>query len=76
LFIHGYTPEQIDFGTGGPPNADHMYSGPMLDEAFHDLDILVNRSYHAEISEGKGHSGMSALIDFVAKAPDRHVLLA
>jgi SAM-dependent methyltransferase len=76
LFIHGYTPEQIDFGTGGPPNADHMYSGPMLDEAFHDLDILVNRSYHAEISEGKGHYGMSALIDFVAKAPHRQVPLA
>jgi SAM-dependent methyltransferase len=68
LLIHGYTPEQINFGTGGPPNADHMYTRQMLDDAFHDLDILVNRSYHAEISEGKGHSGMSALIDFVAKA--------
>jgi SAM-dependent methyltransferase len=68
LLIHGYTPEQINFGTGGPPNADHMYTSQMLDDAFHDLDILVNRSYHAEISEGKGHSGMSALIDFVAKA--------
>jgi len=53
-----------------------MYSGPMLDEAFHDLDILVNRSYHAEISEGTGHDGMSALIDFVAKAPNRQVPLA
>ena len=68
LLLHGYTPEQINFGTGGPPNADHMYTSQMLDDAFHDLDILVNRSYHAEISEGKGHSGMSALIDFVAKA--------
>ena len=68
LLLHGYTPEQISFGTGGPPNADHMYTRQMLDDAFHDLDILVNRSYHAEISEGKGHSGMSALIDFVAKA--------
>jgi SAM-dependent methyltransferase len=68
LLLHGYTPEQINFGTGGPPNADHMYTRQMLDDAFHDLDILVNRSYHAEISEGKGHSGMSALIDFVAKA--------
>ena len=68
LLIHGYTPEQINFGTGGPPNADHMYTSQMLNDAFHDLDILVNRSYHAEISEGKGHSGMSALIDFVAKA--------
>ena len=68
LLLHGYTPEQINFGTGGPPNADHMYTIQMLNDAFHDLDILVNRSYHAEISEGKGHSGMSALIDFVAKA--------
>jgi SAM-dependent methyltransferase len=68
LLLHGYTPEQINFGTGGPPNADHMYTSQMLNDAFHDLDILVNRSYHAEISEGKGHSGMSALIDFVAKA--------
>jgi len=67
LLLHGYTPEQVAFGTGGPPNPDHMYTEALLAEAFSDMTPLVNAAYHAEISEGSGHSGLSALVDFVAE---------
>ena len=30
LLIHGYTPEQVALGTGGPGNPDHMYTPDML----------------------------------------------
>jgi len=26
LVLHGYRPEQIEYGTGGPPSADNMYT--------------------------------------------------
>ena len=67
LLIHGYTPKQIEFGTGGPPVAENMYTDELLRDAFGDLEIEHLQSYEAEISEGTGHVGMSALIDLVAR---------
>ena len=65
LFIHGYTPEQVELGTGGPPDKQHMYTKAMLANIFSEGTVLVNREYNDYISEGKGHHGESALIDFV-----------
>lgn len=69
LLVHGYRPEQVDYGTGGPPLRENMYTEDLLAEAFGDLDIEVLDSYDAEIAEGTGHVGMSALIDLVAVKP-------
>lgn len=69
LLLHGYRPEQIGYGTGGPPCAENMYTEPMLAEAFGDFDVQVLDAYDAEVDEGAGHSGMSALIDLVAVKP-------
>ena len=70
MMLHGYTPEQITFKTGGPPQAENMYTKELLKDAFSDWDSLTCRSYEAEISEGTGHAGRSALIDFIARKPD------
>jgi len=67
LLLHGYTPEQVAYGTGGPPNAENMYTAAMLREAFGDMERLSLRAYEEEIHEGRGHDGRSALIDLVAK---------
>lgn len=69
MLLHGYTPEQIHHGTGGPAHAENMYTEAMLRDGFAGWDILENRAYTREISEGRGHSGLSALIDFVARKP-------
>lgn len=69
LLLHGYTPKQIDYGTGGPPDPANMYTPDLLAESFATYEIYENRAYEAVIEEGKGHSGRSALIDFVARKP-------
>lgn len=69
VLLHGYAPRQVDYGTGGPPRRETMYTLPMLETAFAGFDILEARDYDAEISEGVGHSGRSGLVDFVARAP-------
>lgn len=66
LMLHGYRPKQIAYGTGGPPAAGNMYTEELLREAFADMRLLRLAAYDAEIEEGRGHSGMSALIDLVA----------
>ena len=69
LLLHGYTPRQIGYGTGGPSAVENLYSEELLREAFGDMELLVLRTYEQEINEGAGHKGMSALIDLVARRP-------
>jgi cyclopropane fatty-acyl-phospholipid synthase-like methyltransferase len=66
LLLHGYRPEQVALGTGGPPDPTHMYTEELLREAFAGMDIQRLESYDADIREGIGHAGPSALIDLVA----------
>ena len=67
LLLQGYTPKQLEYRTGGPPVLSHLYTEAMLREAFAELDIVELRDYEAEVQEGSGHSGRSALIGLVAK---------
>ncbi len=69
VMLHGYTPRQIAYGTGGPPVVEHLYTEALLREAFDGWDIERLASYDRELSEGAGHSGMSALIDLIARRP-------
>ncbi|MDQ7080598.1 MAG: class I SAM-dependent methyltransferase [Paracoccaceae bacterium] len=67
LLLHGYRPKQLEYGTGGPPCAENMYTVDLLRDAFSDMEILRLEAYDREVQEGRGHSGMSALIDLVAR---------
>ncbi|RFU13337.1 class I SAM-dependent methyltransferase [Rhodobacteraceae bacterium W635] len=69
LMLHGYTPEQVDYGTGGPPDRSHMYTPEMLADAFGGWRIERLAAYEREVQEGRGHSGRSALIDLIARRP-------
>jgi len=70
LMLHGYAPRQVEYGTGGPPNAENMYDLALLNGAFPGYDVLFEADYDAEVQEGRGHSGRSALVDFIARKPD------
>ncbi len=69
ILLHGYTPEQLEHGTGGPPSAENMYTEAGLRTDFADWDILECRAYERDVQEGRGHSGLSALIDLIARKP-------
>jgi cyclopropane fatty-acyl-phospholipid synthase-like methyltransferase len=69
IMIHGYTPKQLEFGTGGPPFPENMYQTADFSEIFSGCDILVCEEYEAAQRSGSAHVGMSALIDFIARKP-------
>jgi hypothetical protein len=46
-----------------------MYTEALLREAFKEFEILYLADYDADIEEGAGHSGRSALVDLVARKP-------
>ena len=69
LVLHGFTPEQIGRGTGGPPVTENMYTEKMLADAFGDWKILRLASYERDQTSGTGHVGKAALIDLVVERP-------
>lgn len=69
ILLQGYRPEQIAYGTGGPGLPDNLYTPALLREAFAGWHIAVLAAHDSVIEEGAGHSGMSALIDLVARKP-------
>ena len=70
LVLQGYTPRQLEYRTGGPPLVSHLYTAAWLRQAFQGLEILALEEYEADLAEGSGHQGRSALVGLVArKAP-------
>ncbi len=69
LLLEGYRPEQIGHRTGGPGDPGHLYTREWLKATFAGWTLLSLDAYDAEIHEGSGHAGMSALIDLVARKP-------
>ena len=67
LLLQGYTPKQLEYRTGGPPLLSHLYTADLLREAFAAMDIVELRDYEADVAEGSGHHGRSALIGLVAR---------
>lgn len=66
LLLEGYTPKQLEHGTGGPKQLDHLYTRAMLEEAFGSFSSLEIKDYETLMSEGGAHAGMAAVIDLVA----------
>lgn len=69
LVLQGYTPEQLNYRSGGPQRVDHLYTEAMLREQFAALEIIELTSYEAELNEGTQHTGTAALIGMVARKP-------
>jgi SAM-dependent methyltransferase len=67
LILQGYRPEQLEYATGGPRQAENLYTTDMLRASFAALNIVHLREHDEVILEGSGHAGMSALIDLVAR---------
>jgi SAM-dependent methyltransferase len=63
LIIQGYTPKQLQYGTGGPKEIENLYTRAMLEETFGDFRDVRIAEEEREIHEGTSHGGMSAVIN-------------
>lgn len=67
LLLQGYTPRQLEYRTGGPPYAEHLYTPALLRQAFAGHEIVELREHDEVLAEGTQHAGLSALIDCVVR---------
>ena len=69
LIIQGYTPKQLQYGTGGPKQIENLYTRALLEESFGDFHDMKIVEEEREIYEGTSHGGMSAVINFTGRKP-------
>lgn len=67
VLIEGYGPKQLEYGTGGPKRLENLYTEDLLRDAFAGFSEVSVTAYDADVQEGPGHSGLSALVDMVAR---------
>ena len=67
FLLEGYSPKQLEYRTGGPSAIENLYTREWVEDTFVDWEILELREYDAVLHEGIRHTGMSALIDVVAR---------
>lgn len=69
LIVHGYTPKQLEYGTGGPKELENLYTRALLEQTFGDFrDVKISED-EREIYEGASHGGMSAMIGLTGRKP-------
>jgi SAM-dependent methyltransferase len=69
LIIQGYTPKQLQYGTGGPKQVEKLYTRAMLEQEFSDFHDVRIIEEERQMREGASHVGMSAVIGLTAAKP-------
>lgn len=69
LVLEAYTPEQLNFRTGGPPIVDRLMTLDALREDFPNLEFIHAEEKEREIQEGQGHAGRGAVVQLLARKP-------
>ena len=67
VVVQGYTPKQLQYGTGGPKKIENLYTSAMLEEAFRSFRDIKITEEERDMHEGAAHSGMSAVIGLTAR---------
>lgn len=69
LLLEAYTPEQIEYGTGGPPAVEMMMTLAELEEEFPGMEWLRAVELVRDVREGDFHVGPGAVVQLVGRKP-------
>ncbi|MHB1311015.1 MAG: SAM-dependent methyltransferase [Gemmatimonadaceae bacterium] len=70
LFVlEAYTVKQLEYGTGGPSNAELLPSLAALREELAGLELLHAVELERDVHEGVHHDGRSAVVQVIARRP-------
>ncbi len=67
FLLEAYTPEQLNYGTGGPPNVDMMMDAASLRDELSGLEFLHLQECVRKVHEGEFHNGMGAVVQMLAR---------
>ena len=67
LIMESFTPQQLNYTSGGPPVLEMLYTAEMMQDDFKFLEIQQLEECITELNEGKYHCGEGAVVRLVAK---------
>ena len=67
LIMESFTPEQLNYDSGGPPVLEMLYTAEMMQNDFKSLEIQQLEECITELNEGKYHCGKGAVVRLLAK---------
>ncbi|ABI56755.1 class I SAM-dependent methyltransferase [Alkalilimnicola ehrlichii MLHE-1] len=67
VIIEAYTPRQLDYGTGGPPDPAMLVNLATLRADFPGLRPVIARERERAVIEGRGHTGLAHVVQWVAR---------
>ncbi|NAW69454.1 methyltransferase domain-containing protein [Vibrio sp. V27_P1S3P104] len=67
--VEGYTPEQLNYQSGGPPIAEMMLSQALLSKELAQLTPLFLEEKERDIQEGLNHTGLGHVVQGVFCKP-------
>jgi SAM-dependent methyltransferase len=65
FILEAYTPAQLEYRTGGPPTAELMMSLSELRNELDGLELVHARELERNVYEGRGHTGLGAVVQVV-----------
>jgi SAM-dependent methyltransferase len=65
LILEAYTPRQLEFGTGGPPDPSRLLTLDLVYQELAGLEPLLAREIQREVNEGRLHRGLGSVVQFV-----------
>jgi hypothetical protein len=69
LIMQMFTPEQLNYESGGPPVLDMLYTPAMLRQDFDQANILHLEEALASLDEGPYHQGSGAVVNLLLERP-------
>jgi hypothetical protein len=67
FLLEHYHPKQLDYRTGGPPDAALLVTRAELERDFAPLTVVHAFEGEREIHEGSGHAGKSFVTQFIGR---------
>ena len=69
FLLEAYTPKQLGYKTGGPPDASLLMTLSALQQELPGLVIEHGVEVDRNVQEGQGHRGQSAVVQIIARKP-------
>ncbi|MDH5395695.1 MAG: class I SAM-dependent methyltransferase [Gammaproteobacteria bacterium] len=67
LVMESFTPEQLNYSSGGPPVLEMLYTAEMMKNDFNGLEITQLEECITDLNEGKYHCGEGAVVRLLAR---------
>jgi SAM-dependent methyltransferase len=62
LVLEGFTPRQLELGTGGPKNRELLFELGVLRTEFNGLELEIARELERPLIEGAYHTGVASVV--------------